>query len=114
MLKKETIKVPALEMEALFNSILLKQGFENKKAQTCARVFTENSIDGIYTHGVNRFPKFIEYIKKGYVDKDAEAVLQHKFGGIEQHNGNNAPGILNALQATTAATKLANEFGIGC
>lgn len=114
MLKKETIHIPALEMEALFNAILLEQGFDNNKAQTCARVFTENSIDGIYTHGVNRFPKFIEYIKKGYVDKDGEAVLQHKFGGIEQWNGNNGPGILNALQATTAATKLANEFGIGC
>ena len=88
MLKNENINVTALEMEAIFNSILLKQGFTNKKAQTCARVFTENSIDGIYTHGVNRFPTFIEYIKKGYVDKDGEAVLQHKFGGIEQHDGN--------------------------
>lgn len=114
MLMKETINVAASEMEDMFNSILLKQGFNNKKALTCARVFTENSIDGIYTHGVNRFPRFIEYIKKGYVDKDGEAVVQHKFGGIEQWNGNNAPGILNALQATTAATKLANEFGIGC
>jgi 3-dehydro-L-gulonate 2-dehydrogenase len=114
MLKEETIHIPALEMEALFNSILLKQGFKNKKAQTCARVFSENSIDGIYTHGVNRFPKFIEYSKKGFVDKDGEAVLQYKFGGIEQHNGNNGPGILNALQATATATKLANEFGIGC
>ena len=114
MLKKETIHVPALEMQALFNAILLKQGFNNKKAQTCASVFTENSIDGIYTHGVNRFPTFLEYIKKGHVDKDGEAVLQHKFGGIEQLNGNNGPGILNALQATTAAKKLANEFGIGC
>jgi 3-dehydro-L-gulonate 2-dehydrogenase len=114
MLKNETIHVPAPEMQALFNAVLLKHGFYENKALTCANVFTENSIDGIYTHGVNRFPRFIEYISKGYVDKDAEAVLQHKFGGIEQWDGNNAPGILNALQATTAATKLADEFGIGC
>ncbi len=114
MSNKETITVPASEMEAMFNTILLKQGFNSTNARTCARVFTENSIDGIYTHGVNRFPKFIEYIKNGYVDKDAEAVLKHKFGGIEQYDGNNGPGILNALLATTTATKLANEFGIGC
>lgn len=114
MLEKETIHIPALQMEATFTSLLLKHEFDNKKAATCASVFTENSIDGIYTHGVNRFANFIDYIKKGYVDKDAEAVLQNKFGGIEQWNGNNAPGILNALQATTAATKLASEFGIGC
>lgn len=112
--KTASINIPATEMERVFTTILLQHGFTNEKAQSCARVFTQNSIDGIYTHGVNRFPRFIAYIQKGYVDKDAVPVLQTKFGGIEQWNGNCGPGILNALQATTAATKLAGEFGIGC
>jgi 3-dehydro-L-gulonate 2-dehydrogenase len=108
------VSIAAEEMEKLFTAILLQQGFTGQKAQTCAAVFTQNSVDGIYTHGVNRFPKFIEYIKKGYVDKDAEPALQTKFGGIQQWEGNCGPGILNAMQATTAATNLASEFGIGC
>ncbi len=102
------------EMKMVFKSILIKNGFSEAKATTCATIFTENSIDGIYTHGVNRFPRFVEYIKKGYVHKDAEPSLQHKFGGIEQWNGNLGPGILNALHATDVAKSLAQQFGIGC
>ena len=106
--------IPADEMKLVFQSILLKHGFTKEKAITCARVFIENSLDGIYTHGVNRFPRFIEYVQKGYVDKDATPSLQNKFGGIEQWNGNRGPGILNAIHATDTATSLAQQFGIGC
>jgi len=108
------ITITATEMQRVFQSILIKHGFTNEKAKTCAQVFTENSIDGIYTHGVNRFPRFIEYMQKGYVDKDATPSLQNKFGGIEQWNGNCGPGILNAIHATGTATSLAQQFGIGC
>jgi 3-dehydro-L-gulonate 2-dehydrogenase len=108
------INIPSSEMNLVFQSILIKHGFEKEKAITCARIFTENSIDGIYTHGVNRFPRFIEYIQKGYVDKDAIPSLQQQFGGIQQWNGNAGPGILNAIHATNTVTELAKQYGIGC
>ena len=106
--------IPADEMRAVFHSVLVKHGMQDHKALLCAEIFTSNSIDGVYTHGVNRFPRFINYIKKGYINIDAEPSLQHQSGGIEQWNGNLGPGILNAVQATTRATKLAVENGIGC
>ncbi len=114
MQHNSTTNIMADTMKAVFKSILLKYGFENDKAETCAAIFTANSVDGIYTHGVNRFPRFIEYIQKSYVDKDAMPSLQSKCGGIQQWNGNMGPGILNAIHATGIATVLANEFGIGC
>lgn len=109
-----TVNISAEEMKMVFTSILLKQGFEKDKATTCAAIFTANSIDGIYSHGVNRFPRFIEYVEKGYVDKDAIPSLQQNIAGIQQWNGNLGPGILNAIHATNTATMLASEFGIGC
>ena len=114
MQENNTKHIMADTMKAVFKSILLKHGFENEKAETCAAIFTANSVDGIYTHGVNRFSRFIEYTKKKFVDKDAVPSLQNKCAGIEQWNGNLGPGILNALHATNTATKLADEFGIGC
>jgi 3-dehydro-L-gulonate 2-dehydrogenase len=114
MQKDNIINIPADEMKQLFTAILLKHGFKNDRAATCAAIFTANSLDGIYTHGVNRFPRFIEYIQKGYVDKNAEPTLQQSLGGIQQWNGNLGAGILNAIHATGTATKLAAEFGIGC
>jgi 3-dehydro-L-gulonate 2-dehydrogenase len=40
--------------------------------------------------------------------------LHHKFAGIEQWNGHQGPGTLNAIHATDSAMKLASEYGIGC
>lgn len=114
MKKNSIINIQAVEMKELFTAILLKHGFEKDKATTCAAIFTANSLDGIYTHGVNRFPLFIEYVQKRYVDKDAEPTLQKSAGGMQQWNGNRGSGILNAIHATSSATKLAAENGIGC
>jgi 3-dehydro-L-gulonate 2-dehydrogenase len=109
-----TITVPAATMLQLFNAILLKQGFTPEKAMQCAEVFTNNSIDGVYTHGVNRFPRFIEYIQKGYIDIQAEPALKHHWGGVQQWDGRLGPGVLNAIHATNSAMQLAQHFGIGC
>ncbi len=112
--KAEMIKVMPDEMSAEFLRILINSGFTEDKAQRCAEVFTGNSIDGVYTHGVNRFPRFVQYIKDGVVMVDAEPVLVAAFGGIEQWNGNLGPGPLNAILATERATALAKSHGIGC
>jgi 3-dehydro-L-gulonate 2-dehydrogenase len=45
---------------------------------------------------------------------NAEPTLVHKTGALEQWDGNAGPGPLNAIQATNAAMKLSQEFGIGC
>lgn len=102
------------EMQEKFTSILTRHGFSKAKATKCAEVFTSNSLDGVYTHGVNRFPRFVQYIKEGVVKVDAEPSLKNKTGAIEQWDGNLGPGILNALAATENVMRLARANGIGC
>ncbi len=114
MSHNNTIIISAPEMHKQFVGILLPLGFTEERANACAKIFTANSVDGIYTHGVNRFPKFVEYVKAGYVLPNAMPTLHHKFGAIEQWNGNSGPGVLNAVHATESSMKLATEFGIGC
>jgi 3-dehydro-L-gulonate 2-dehydrogenase len=109
-----TILIPASEMQQLFNSILLKHGFTPERALQCAEIFTANSVDGVYTHGVNRFPRFVEYIQKGFIDIQAEPSLKHQWGGVQQWDGNMGPGVLNAVHATNSAMQLAQQHGIGC
>jgi 3-dehydro-L-gulonate 2-dehydrogenase len=109
-----TITIPSTEMLQLFNAILIKHGFTVDKAMLCAELFTNNSIDGVYSHGVNRFPRFIEYIQKGYINIHAEPALKHQMGGVQQWDGRLGPGPLNAIHATNNAMQLARQFGIGC
>jgi 3-dehydro-L-gulonate 2-dehydrogenase len=101
------------EMKGTFSRILVNHGFREEKAEKCASVFAENSLDGVYSHGVNRFPRFIRYIQKGYVKADAEPELVHQSGALEQWNGNLGPGPLNAIRATDRVMELASKYGMG-
>lgn len=110
----EVIRIPFEQMAKEFNRVLLKYHFIPEKAKICARVFAENSLDGVYTHGVNRFYPFIKYIEKKIIDVHAEPEKKNSAGAVEQWNGNSGPGPLNALKCTDRSMELAKEFGIGC
>ena len=108
------IRVPYQVMLETFQKILLRQGYTESKAATCAEVFATNSLEGIYTHGVNRFSRFIAYAKEGHIQIQAEAECKSRAGCLEQWDGRLGPGPLNALKCTDRATQLAKENGIGC
>ncbi|SHF96336.1 3-dehydro-L-gulonate 2-dehydrogenase [Mariniphaga anaerophila] len=110
----QNIKVPFAEMKSEFQRILLKTGFSDEKAEACARIFAENSLDGIYSHGVYRFPRFVDYIKRGFVQVDAEPRLVQSVGALEQWDGQLGPGPLNAVFCAERAIELARENGLGC
>lgn len=108
------IKISSTDLRSEFYRVLIATGFDRHKASTCADVFTQNSVDGVYSHGVNRFPKFIAMVKRGAVNPDAEPSLISKAGNLEQWNGHQGVGILNALKCTDRAVDLSKTSGIGC
>jgi 3-dehydro-L-gulonate 2-dehydrogenase len=114
MSQPKYVSISAEKMQETLKKILLKHHFPKKRAEECAMIFTQNSVDGIYTHGINRFPRFVQYIEKGYVVPSAKPTLQHRFGSIEQWHGNMGAGPSNAIFATERAMKLAKKSGIGC
>ena len=97
-----------------FKTIMIQRGFSEARAQTSAELFTETSIDGVYSHGVNRFPRYITMIDSGIIDVNAEATLEENMGVLERWNGNSGPGNLNAHQAMDRAITLAKENSLGC
>ena len=107
------IRIPSDKMKSEFFRILMNLGFTEERAEKCAEIFTLNSLEGVYSHGVNRFPRFVKNIKEGYIKPDAVPSLVHRTGSLEQWNGNLGPGPLNALFATDRAMELAQENGIG-
>jgi 3-dehydro-L-gulonate 2-dehydrogenase len=108
------MRVPFEKMQSEFKRILLSLNFSEEKATKCATIFAENSRDGVYTHGLNRFPTFVEFVKEGLVKADAEPTKESAIGSLEQWNGNLGPGMLNAGFCMNRATELAKENGIGC
>jgi 3-dehydro-L-gulonate 2-dehydrogenase len=102
------------DIERVFHNVLLKHSFTESKAALCAGIFAENSLDGVYTHGVNRFPRFVQNVVEGHVLPHEEPTKVSQFGGMEQWNGNLGPGPSNAVFCTDRAMQLADENGIGC
>ena len=94
--------------------ILLASGFEDSRAKRCASIFTENSCDGVDSHGLNRFPGFVEAVKTGLVKTGAEPVFVRSLGVIEQWDGMRGVGPLNAEKAMGRAIELSREHGLGC
>ena len=51
------MRVPYKEMYDEFVRVLLKKGFTQEKAEISAKLYADASRDGVYTHGLNRFPQ---------------------------------------------------------
>lgn len=101
------------EMLLEFKRILIKKGYNEKDALEAAKIFSDNSLDGVYSHGVNRFPRVIDYIDKGYIDVNSKAEKVQGFGSYEIWDGNLGLGVLNAKASMNRAIELAKEYGIG-
>jgi 3-dehydro-L-gulonate 2-dehydrogenase len=108
------MRIPYQELFDGLLKALLEIGFEENRAALCARLFTDSSLDGVYSHGVNRFPRFMETIRNGVVDIDAEAKLSATHGALQQWDGMRGPGNLNAHACMERAISLSREHGIGC
>lgn len=110
----QLLHIPFAELKSRLKEILLQNGFAAPAAETCADVFAVNSLEGVYSHGVNRFPKFIDYVKAGHVNAHSHAVMKHSAGSIEQWDGQSGPGPVNAIIASGRAMELARQYGLGC
>lgn len=107
------IKVSSEEMKLVLTKLFLKYSFSKVQAETLAKIHTESTIDGIYSHGINRVPVFIDYINKGLINIDATVNKVTSMGSIERWDGNLGSGILNALKCTDRAIDLAKANGMG-
>ena len=102
------------ELKAEFKRVLVKKGCDEASAELSARLMAETTCDGVYSHGVNRFPRVVEYIDKGYIDLKAKPSKVESLGAFERWNGNLGLGNVNATLAMDRAIELARANGIGC
>ena len=107
------IRIPYSQLKSEFLRILSGAGFSKPNAEKCAGIFTMNCADGVNSHGINRFPRFIMSIRAGLVKPEAVPSFVHSFGSLEQWEGNLGAGPLNAAFATDRALEIAGKNGIG-
>ena len=107
-------RIPFDELKSEFKRVLIKKGCDEASAELSAQLMAETSCDGVYSHGVNRFPRVVEYIDKGYIDLKARPSMVESFGAFERWDGNLGLGNVNAKRSMDRAIELAKTSGIGC
>jgi 3-dehydro-L-gulonate 2-dehydrogenase len=88
-------------------------GLRDERAALCARLFAETTRDGVYTHGLDRFPRFAEMVANGCIDIHTEPARVAGAAAIERWDGHLGPGNLNAYAAMEHAIALARQYGLG-
>jgi 3-dehydro-L-gulonate 2-dehydrogenase len=108
------LRVPYPELVATLSRAFRKLGFEPSRALVCAQLFSDSSRDGVHSHGLNRFPRFVAMIKNGGIDIHASPALVASTGPLERWDGKVGPGNLNAWHCMDRAITLARQHGMGC
>jgi 3-dehydro-L-gulonate 2-dehydrogenase len=107
------LRVPYDELYGALRRAMEGLGLKGERAELCARLFVETTRDGVYTHGLNRFPRFVETVRNGSVKVDAEPVKVAGMGAIERWDGRSGVGNLNAWASMQRAMELARTHGMG-
>jgi 3-dehydro-L-gulonate 2-dehydrogenase len=108
------MRIPYERMIAEFRRVLLATGFVPERAERAAHIFADASRDGVYTHGLDRFPHFVADVKKGTIERDAAPERLAAIGCFERWDGRNGVGPLNAWHCMERAIALAREHAVGC
>lgn len=107
------IRIKYEDLKKEFQRVLMSRGFTEERADAAAEVFAMNSLDGVYSHGINRFPRVVSYLDKGEIDPNVVAECVSSQGAIERWDGHRGFGPLNAKLAMERACELARTNGMG-
>lgn len=107
-------RLPFPELVSELHRVLVRNGLADPRAALVARLFAENQRDGVYSHGLNRFPGFVALLKSGRLDPTADPARVGGLGALEQWDGRMGVGLWNAHFAMGRAVELARLHGIGC
>ncbi|WP_186756680.1 3-dehydro-L-gulonate 2-dehydrogenase [Echinicola salinicaeni] len=106
-------RIPFSRLQEVLSSILIQNQFFPDRAALSARLFAQSSLDGVPSHGLNRFLHYLSYIKKGLIQPNAVPERIGQFGSLERWNGRLGPGNINAHLAMKKAIQLAKKSGMG-
>ena len=90
------MKVTFEQLKAAFNRVLISRGVDSETADACAEMFARTTESGVYSHGVNRFPRFIQQLENGDIiltankmmDRAIELASDHGIGLVALRNAN--------------------------
>ena len=91
------MRVPFEEVQRVLKRVLLSREVPEDVAEQVATEMAINSLEGVYTHGINRFYSLIRGIDRGAINVKGRPVLVQSFAALERYDGELGLGVSNAL-----------------
>ena len=107
------LHIPFEEVKAQLRALLISRGCAPSHAELTAHEITRNSLEGVYTHGINRFVRLMRNIDAGTVRLNVEPEEVGGFGALLRMDGGMGLGVVNATRAMDRAIALARVHGVG-
>ena len=86
-----------------------------ESAERFARIFADNSAEGVHSHGMNRYPRYLADMGKGICDPGVtHAERIGALGALEIYDADYGVGPLIADQMADRAVELAQKHGVAC
>lgn len=113
MSKEETVRVTKEQLITLIKTKLFKAGLPEDHAQVVAEHLAYADGRGVHSHGAVRVEYYAERIAKGGSNAAPHFSFQQTGASIGIYDGDNAVGMVVALNAMNEAIRLAKETGAG-
>jgi len=107
------MKIMANKEKALITEILTKLGLKKEDAGIVAEATLDADLKGFTSHGLGRFPQYINAIKKGNINLKEKIDIEKETDSIALMNGNGLFGQVVAYKAMKLAIEKAKKAGIG-
>ena len=98
--------------KSLIVEILTKLGLSEDDAKIVAEATLDADLKGFTSHGIGRFPQYINGIESGNIQTDGDIEIEKETEAIALVNGKHLFGQLVAYKAMMLAIKKAKKIGI--
>jgi ureidoglycolate dehydrogenase (NAD+) len=103
--------VNAADLETMVANIFTRAGFRDADARLVAQALVWADLRGHGSHGVARVKRYLEFIRRGDLDPDAQPDIVKNLGALIQVDGRKAAGPVAATLAMEAAIAGARRHG---
>src|SRR5712691_9553541 len=107
----ETVLVDAVRLEDFVIACLKYLGVTADHAREVAEVLLKADLTGVDSHGVPRFPNYVERLKSGTVRPNPEPQVVHELASTALVDGDNGLGMIVGRRAMEIANSKAKATG---
>lgn len=109
----ETVVVDAQRLEDFVIKVFLKLGMTESNARDAAEVLIKADITGVDSHGVPRFPNYVNRLKAGAIEANPQVEIVHELASTALVDGHSGVGMIVGRRAMEIAIQKAQATGAG-